>query len=98
MGVDYRGAIVLGYTYNEAEHIATSKDCDRDDLDLEQYGPYYDADCTDSIFGECMVRSSTYHYASFDTEDLDNSYKVRADEMEEEFGIRPEMYIMAQGF
>lgn len=99
MGVEYRGAIVLGYEYDEACKIAETLGLDDvEELQFEAFAPSYDGALQDSIFGESLEKSGDYDYVEFDTEDVDNTAKVLADEYEANFGIRPRVYLMAQGW
>lgn len=99
MGVEYRGAIVIGYDYDEALQIAQTLGLDDvEDLQFEMFAPSYDGPPEYSIFGQYLAKSGDYDYIEFDTEDVDNTAKVLADEYEANFGIRPRVYLMAQGW
>lgn len=98
MSIEYRGVIVIGYNYDEAFDIATKMGLETlHRLPFDMYQPSYDAPVEYSIFGTSLVKSGDYDYTWFDPEDMDNTAKGLSDEYEENFGIRPKVYLMAQG-
>lgn len=99
MGVEYKGAIVVGYTYDEALQIAEGLGLEAvGDLAFDMYSPSYDGDEDESIFGQRIEKTWAYMYNEIDLEDLDNTAKVLSDEWEGNFGVRPKVYLMAQGY
>lgn len=99
MSVEYRGAIIVGYTYDEAAQIAEELGLEEvGELAFDMYSPSYDGDEGESIFGERIASSSSYSYTTIDTEDLDNTVKVLTEQYEAHFGIRPSVYLMTQGY
>lgn len=105
MGVEYRGQLVVGYDIDELETIASKVGLDDDDycardkaevLGMAKFGPYYDADYTDCIYGRSVTRSDDYSATRVSIETLEG-VGLMMDEMFEEFGIRPDIYIMAEG-
>lgn len=106
MGVEYRGQLVVGYDIDELETIAANAGdeeildyCARDKaeaFDMDKFSPYYDADYTDCIYGRSIARSDDYSATRVSIETLD-AVRVIAAEMLEEFGIKPDIYIMAEG-
>jgi hypothetical protein len=106
MGVEYRGQLVVGYDIDELETIASKAGipdieeyCSRDKaevLGMAKFAPYYDADYDDCIYGRSVARSDDYSAARVSIETLEG-VGLMMDEMLEEFGIRPDIYIMAEG-
>ena len=99
MGIEYRGVIVIGYDYDEASQIAETLGLDDvDELSFDMFQPGYDAPSGESIFGTELVKSGDYDYTWFDPEDVDNTSRIITDEYEAKYGIRPKVYLMAQGW
>lgn len=99
MGVEYKGAIVLGYDYDTAVVIAEDLGLEEvGDLAFDMYSPSYDGTEDESIFGQRIETTWAYMYNEINLEDLDNTVRVMSDEWEANFGVRPKVYLMAQGY
>lgn len=112
MGVDYRGQLCVGYTEEELEMVfALANGADKIDqeqwammdtyekleiLGLERYGPYFDADYEDSIFGWSVVESSTYGATEVTSKELAKVPEMIS-RMFQEYAVMPAVYIMAEG-
>lgn len=104
MGVEYRGVMIVGYTHSQMEDMVEAIDPDADlmdfveEADLDYAGPYYDACRTDCIFGRVVAKSGTYSTREVNAENLEANIRYVTDELAAEWGIRPKLYIMAEGF
>lgn len=105
MGAEYSGRLAIGYTVDEFNTIVEKAGVDEgmsyydkaEAVGLRKFSPYYDADYDDCIYGRSIAGGDTYSATTVDIEQLDNVRKMAA-EMVEEFGIKPDIYIMAEGY
>lgn len=109
MGVEYRGVLCVGYTYEQAQ--ALYEEClddggnfKYDDIydfcegvGLTSYSPYFDADVEDCIYGDEVEASNDYNYAVVG-ENVDQRIKEVRERLKKEFLITPKAYIMAHGW
>lgn len=104
MGVEYRGVMIVGYTHSQVEDMVEAIDPDADlmdfveEADLDYAGPYYDACRTDCIFGAVVAKSSTYSTREINPDELNARITHAMDVLHTEHGVRPKLYIMAEGF
>ena len=107
MGVEYRGQLVVGYDIDELEtiafqrlHIEDYEDMNSREksevLGMEKFAPYYDADPDDCIYGRSIAQSDDYSATQVSLKEIESVAGVVVG-MFEEFGIRPDVYIMAEG-
>lgn len=110
MGVEYRGQLCIGYSQDELNDLVTInkhmfEGVDTDDMSSREkaevfgfgsYAPYYDADMADRIYGWTIARSDDYSATKIT---LDRFKKIdqMTQEMIDEFGLVPSVYIMAEG-
>src|ERR1051326_2932595 len=103
MGIDYRGQLCVGYTYEQVLNLLKSSDCEGDLYDfleqeaLESFGPYFDASEEDCIYGYSVTQSSDYDCKEVDLDKIGGVAKHLKDGMLIDYGIEPKAYIMAQG-
>lgn len=101
MGITYRGALCVGYTYDQILEIRGESTDDLQDWyegqGFDSFSPYFDADVEDCIYG-CLIEGSDDYSKKKITEDLDDRIDCRKQQMEREYGIVPETYIMAHGW
>lgn len=103
MGVDYRGQLCVGYTYEEVQELIDKADFAGSVYDfveeegLDSFGPYFDADEDDCIFGHSVTQSSDYSHRQVDTDKIATLAQSLKDNLLSEYGIEPKAYIMAQG-
>lgn len=101
MGISYRGVITVGYTHDQAQKLyELSGQEDFGDWvegqDLEQCGPYYDADREDCIYGIIVAKSYSYWMAELDG-DLPVLIGTTQVELTQKYGEQPSVYLMAEG-
>lgn len=110
MGVEYRGVLVVGYDYDELQTVIDKnlnrfEGVDIDELSTREqaeflgmgkYSPYYDADMDDCIYGWSIARSDDYSAARVRLKDL-QGMEGTIQGMMDEFGLMPDIYIMAEG-
>lgn len=102
MGIEYRGMLCVGYTYDHLSELEGFSEDDRDcyefceDKGLNYFSPYYDADSTTCIYGKEVIRSQGYSYTEIDK--VDELISEAKDKMSKEFGIVPKAYLMAHGW
>lgn len=108
MGISYQGVLCVGYTYKEIEELYekcledngdyTYDDTQAlvEDLELDIYSPYYDADWEDCIYGEAVVRSNDYSCAEVSKESLSHIEQI-SERLEKVTHLKPKIYIMAYG-
>lgn len=110
MGVEYRGQLCIGYTKDELETVVHAnlhmfEGVDIDDMSSREkaevfgfgnFAPYYDADMADRIYGWTVARSDDYS-ATRITLDRFKKIDQMTQEMIDEFGLVPSVYIMAEG-
>lgn len=66
MGVDYRGTVCVGYTYEQVEKLKQQANFDGDfyefveSEDFESFAPYFDADKEYCIYGYHVLVSGDY--------------------------------------
>lgn len=104
MGVEYRGVICVGYTLEEIESFPNYASDEEqsvyefcEDKGLDSFGPYYDADSEDCIYGRKVVRAESYSSAEVPS-NLDELIAEAKDNLSKEFGVVPKAYLMAQGW
>ena len=109
MGVEYRGVICVGYTYEEVEQLYEVCLDDNGDYKYENlyefcegegltsYSPHYDADADYCIYGDEVTSSPDYHYSVVGI-GLDESIKQVSDTLEATWKVKPKTYIMAHGW
>lgn len=103
MGVDYRGQLCVGYTYEEVQELIEKVDFPGSVYDfveeegLDSFGPYFDADEDDCIFGHSVTQSSDYSHREVDTDKIATLSQSLKDNLLSEYGVEPKAYIMAQG-
>lgn len=108
MGVEYRGVLCVGYTYDQVKDLYEKCEDENGDYKYENiyefcegesltsYSPYYDADAEDYIYGDQVESSNDYCYALVG-DNVDQRIKEVSDRLEKEFFIKPQPYIMAHG-
>ena len=108
MGVEYRGVLCVGYTYNQVKDLYEKCEDENGDYKYENiyefcegegltsYSPYYDADKEYCIYGEEVVSSDVYCYEVVGI-GLDLMILKITNKFEKEFFVKPETYIMAHG-
>lgn len=104
MGVEYRGVICVGYTHEEIESLPNYASDEEysvyefcEDKGLDSFGPYYDADSEDCIYGRKVVRAESYSSAEVPS-NLDELIAEAKDNLAKEFGVVPKAYLMAEGW
>lgn len=109
MGVEYRGVLCVGYTYEQAQ--ALYEECEDENGDykyenfyefceqegLTSFSPYYDADRGACIYGDEIESSDDYSVAVVG-KGLDERIKAVSDRLSKEFFLEPKAYIMAHGW
>lgn len=109
MGIEYRGVLCVGYTYEQAQ--ALYEECEDENGDykyenfydfceaegLTSFSPYYDADKSACIYGDEIESSDDYCYAVVD-KGVDERIKAVSDRLSKEFFLEPKAYIMAHGW
>lgn len=111
MGIEYRGVLCVGYTYEEVSDLYEKCEDANGDYKyeniyefcegegLESFSPYYDADKEDCIYGKGAVVGSCYSYKEIsDPLELGSNIAYQIRDMQEEFTIEPKAYIMAHGW
>ena len=108
MGVEYRGVLCVGYTYDQVKDLYEKCEDENGDYKYENiyefcegegltsYSPYFDADAEDCIYGDQVESSNDYCYALVG-DNVDQRIKEVSDRLEKEFFIKPQPYIMAHG-
>lgn len=103
MGIDYRGQLCVGYTYEEVQELMDKAGFEGDYYDfieqegLSSFGPYFDADKEDCIYGHTAVQSYDYSFVEVDVDKVGGVARHLKDGLLIEYGIEPKAYIMAQG-
>lgn len=104
MGIYTSAKIVVGYTFEEAteiydkyldgltpdDYISDFSDW-KEDNDLESISPYYDADYNECLFGIKVFSSGDYSYGLLSIDE--NKIKDITQEMTDQFGIEPKVYL-----
>lgn len=110
MGVEYRGVLVVGYDQDELNNLVeinphVFEGVDVEDLSsrekaeafgFQSYSPYYDADMADRIYGWTIARSDDYSATRVRIKDL-QGVEGTIQNMTDEHGLIPSVYIMAEG-
>lgn len=109
MGVEYRGVLCVGYTYEEVSDLYEKCEDATGDYKYENiyefcegegltsYSPYYDADKASCIYGEEVESSDDYRYSECE-KNIDGRVQEVCDRLEKEFFVKPKTYIMAHGW
>lgn len=109
MGINTCAAIVVGYTYKEAQEIY-DKYLDgftpddyvsdfyywREENDLRTISPYYDATYKKCLFGVPVTTSEEYSYKTFNL----NEAKIKGvtQTLTEQLGIEPKVYLSTYSY
>lgn len=111
MGVEYRGVLCVGYTYEQAQ--ALYEECEDENGDykyenfyefcdaegLTSFSPYYDADSDDCIYGQAIVESGCYSYEEIpDPAETGSNITHQIRDLHKQFSVEPKAYIMAHGW
>lgn len=110
MGIEYRGVLCVGYTYEQAQALYEKYENEKEGLTdcvefyvfceqqgLTSFSPYYDADKEHCIYGDEIESSDDYCYAQVG-KGLDERIKAVSDRLSKEFFLEPKAYIMAHGW
>lgn len=103
MGIEYRGQLCVGYTYEEVQELIDKSDFAGSVYDfveeegLSSFGPYFDASEEDCIFGHSAVQSYDYSSVEVDLDKIGEIAQALKDNLLVEYGVEPKAYIMAEG-
>ena len=109
MGVEYRGVLCVGYTYEQVKELYENCEDENgdyryddiyqfcDEEGLTSFSPYYYADKSACIYGDEIESSDDYCYAVVGG-GLDERIRAVSDRLRREFSMEPKAYIMAHGW
>lgn len=109
MGIEYRGVVVLGYTYREVrdekERLQNLEIIDQgisvtefaEEHGLDRFAPYYDAGCGDCIFGTEVCGTYDYSVSLIDLNDIAETVLSETPELVSSIRAEPNLYLMAAG-
>lgn len=110
MSTEYRGVIVVGYEKLDIEDTLAGFPGSRlgwenydfgdrcDALDLERFSPYVDADCEDCVFGYPVFECRGYQHSVISLSAQEAKAQQLVVDLENKFGVKPKIYLMAQGW
>lgn len=109
MGIDYKGALVVGYTEDELGDILLDfQDFGRTDkellyefaeeLEMSVFHPYYDSDLEVCIYGMSIAESETYSATEVSMAEIYENFILLKQNLVETTGYIPSLYIMSSGY